>query len=69
MKRVMVGALLAGAVVLTGLSGTSSEPTAFQERVTPADDAQAYCGSNPSPPATCAPEEMTIVPGDAARQQ
>ncbi|MFD5319756.1 hypothetical protein [Streptomyces sp. NPDC127098] len=69
MKRVMAGVLLAGALMWTGFSGTSSEPTAGSEEVTPSDEGQAYCGGNPSPPATCAPTELTIVPADAGRQQ
>jgi hypothetical protein len=53
MKRWIVGVLLGGAllggVVSSGALGVSSEPV-------------GYCGGNPSPPATCAAEEMTSAP-------
>ncbi|MEO3751260.1 hypothetical protein [Streptomyces sp. B6B3] len=53
MKRWMVGVLVGGALLAGGVTtaalGTNSEP-------------EGYCGANPSPPATCAPEEMTSAP-------
>jgi hypothetical protein len=65
-KRWVVGALLAGAVALTGTAAgpatSSGGPAAGEEQGVPSAEATGFCGENPSPPATCAADELTFVP-------